>query len=286
MSVPIFTKYVGVIRFFTALSLLLLFVAPQAWTRTAMPEPVDSILTIPASFRSVKPMQFADRNDFHTLRFEKGSQLREIGNRAFMGCRSLRNVTLPSSLALLGEGAFSECPALRQIEIPAKVTKLPKHLFSWCDSLQTVSLPARLTAIGSHAFAYCSSLTDVKIPRSITAIGTCAFAFCTSLREIHLPSSLRELESYAFAECSSLQKATLPPNNALLGELIFSGCRNLRELTVLSPTPPPFDCNSQPFEDNEAWLYGSCRLITRPEAAPLFAKASGWRNFNKPPVGE
>ena len=90
---------------------------------------------------------------------------------------------------------------------------------------------------------------------------------------------MKELESYAFSECVSLESAVMPANRNMLGELIFSGCRNLSRLTVMSPVPPTFDCNSFIFEPDETELYKNCRLLVPEGKEAAYKSARGWCLF-------
>ena len=188
-------------------------------------------------------------------------------------------VNLPASLEKIGEGAFRECSGLESLAIPEKVKALPKYLCAWDTTLREVKLPSRLEDIGSHAFAYCGKLDSISIPASVAHIGSNAFSFCSSLKSVELPRNMRELESYAFSECVSLESARMPANKKLLGELIFSGCTSLRDITVMSPVPPPFDCNSFIFEPDETSIYEKCRLHVPSGTEAAYSKAPGWNLF-------
>ena len=61
-----------------------------------------------------------------------------IGNRAFVVCDMLTNVTIPKSVTSIGDDAFYNC-----------------------SSLTSVTIPSSVTSIGNSAFYGCSSLTDV-----------------------------------------------------------------------------------------------------------------------------
>lgn len=236
----------------------------------------DSVLVIPAMVTNIPPYFFAERTDFVRVEFEPGSQLHSIGEYAFLGCSSLREIAFPPSLEELGEGAFRETD-LRGIIIPSSVSKLPKGLFAWCGRLRSVSLPDSLVDIGSHAFAYCEALEAIEIPKGISHIGSNAFSRCSSLKSVEVPDAVTELESYAFSDCSALQSAKLPANDSLLGELIFSGCTSLHTLYAPSNIPPKFDCNSFIFEPDEMQRYSACKLIV--PNPRRYRTAPGWCLF-------
>ncbi len=238
----------------------------------------DSVLFVSNRVTEIRAYEFTDRMDIKEVRFESGSKLKTIGEYAFLGCGNLRAIKLPQSLVTLGEGCFREC-AISELTIPANVKAIPKAMCAWNNNLEAVKFPSRLSDIGSHAFAYCGELNHVNIPSAVTHIGSNAFSRCVNLEEIVLPAGMKELESYAFSDCESLRSAVLPSNANLLGELIFSGCINLRTLTVMSLTPPPFDCNSFIFETDETALYDSCILLVPASSIEKYRRAPGWKLF-------
>lgn len=261
------------------LSLALLLLAAVPGARPSSPVVRDSVLVIPAGTVRIAPRAFADRDDFHSIVFETPCRLAEIGEYAFLGCSSLRELTLPEGTVKVGTGAFRECTALSAARLPESLTVLPRYMFAWCRSLESVAVSSVLADVQAHAFAYCASLSGFDFGRRVRHIGSNAFSFCSALEEVSLPGSVTELESYAFSECVSLRKATLPANNHLLGELIFSGCRNLELLTVLSAFPPKFDCESTIFEATETRMYDRCRLRVPRGKVAVYRDAPGWCLF-------
>ena len=77
--------------------------------------------------------------------------IKEIGNRNFLGFEKLKTVVLPSTLKTIGMGAFCRC-----------------------DSLVHIALPEGLEYIGEKAF-YNAALTQVYIPESVKTVGEKAF---------------------------------------------------------------------------------------------------------------
>ncbi len=58
-----------------------------------------------------------------------------IADRAFYGCKSLENITIPKSVKDIGAGAFSSCEQLINIVIPNSVKNIGEGAFSYCTSL-------------------------------------------------------------------------------------------------------------------------------------------------------
>lgn len=210
----------------------------------------DSVLTVTGP---IAENEFRERDDFHTVRI--------------------------SGVTAIPDYAFTYCGRLRRVELPAGVTRIGRGAFAWCERLERVDLPSSLRDLGSHAFAFCFSLTEISIPPGVTHIGSNCFSFCTSLRQVSLPPAITELESYAFSECASLQSAVLPAHDRLLGEMIFAGCGELRSVTESSCVPPKFDCDSQPFDPDEAERFDNVELLVPARSVDAYRKAPGWRLF-------
>lgn len=236
-------------------------------------------VVVDAAVAELPDYAFADCWQIVSFAAAPGSKLAKIGNYAFLGCENMRSAEIPASVTSIGTAAFRECTALEYIAIPARVATIPAQCFQWCGSLKSVLLPRTLKVIKRAAFQHCTALQTIDLHAGITEIGSNAFNRCTSLTEIRFPDSVRELGSYVVSDCSALRSAVLPANNALLGELMFSGCTAIESITVLSPTPPPFDCLSFIFEPDETALYKSCRLIVKAAAIPKYRKAHGWNMF-------
>ena len=60
-----------------------------------------------------------------TVRFEKNSVLKAIGNHCFRGCERLEEIELPDSLGVVGLSAFADCKALKRISIPKRCEMEP-----------------------------------------------------------------------------------------------------------------------------------------------------------------
>lgn len=179
----------------------------------------------------------------------------------------------------LTELKYAERADFHTVVFKSRPTVIPAYAFRECPNLREVRLPESVRDIKSQAFVYCRKLQSINLPEGMTHIGANVFSFCTSLPEVKLPARLKELESYAFSECTSLRRVTMPANANLLGEMLFAGCYALTELIEPSPVPPPFDCNSQPFDPEERNLLRTCTLRVPGPAIPAYRKAHAWREF-------
>ena len=92
-----------------------------------------------------------------------------IGKYAFLRCRSLTSVIIPSSVTSIGESAFRECSSLTSVNISSSVTEIGVSAFEYCSSLTSVDIPSSVTSIGADAFHYCiynhrTTKTNQKYP--------------------------------------------------------------------------------------------------------------------------
>lgn len=84
-----------------------------------------------------------------------------IGTDAFVYCKEVVEVVLPSTLKTIGNGAFMDCDKLKSAVIPDGVALIDMHVFSRCTSLQNVTIPVSVKSIDLAAFYGCDELTDV-----------------------------------------------------------------------------------------------------------------------------
>lgn len=202
--------------------------------------------------------QYIDRTDIEEVEISDGCGITEIPDYAFLGCKELRKVILPSGLKKIGFQAFSEC-----------------------ENLEEINFPLTLEDIGSNSFTYCESLDGLVFPGNLKHIGHNAFSFCTSLKEAILPDSLEEIESYAFSDCDELRKVRLPANDRLLGELMMNCCPKLEEIIAPSVRAPKFDCESFIFDPEDTAAYVRCVLKVPEKGKDNYIVSKSWQMFNK-----
>lgn len=202
-----------------------------------------------------------------------------------VGCVAARADSVRDSVLTvtdpLTELKYAERADFHTVVFKSRPTVIPAYAFRECPNLREVRLPESVRDIKSQAFVYCRKLQSINLPDGMTHIGANVFSFCTSLPEVKLPANLKVLESYAFSECTSLRCVTMPANANLLGEMLFAGCYALTELIEPSPVPPPFDCNSQPFDPEERGMLRTCTLRVPAEAIPAYRQARAWGEFER-----
>ena len=155
-----------------------------------------------------------------------------IGDNAFWGCSSLKNITIPNSVTSIGSAAFYNCSSLTSITIPEGVTSIGDYTFFNCSSLTSIIIPESVTSIGGNAFDRCRSLTSITIPDSVTSIEDSAFYGCSSLISIIIPESVTSIGKHAFESCTSLTNITIPESVTSIGDSAFGYCSSLKSITI------------------------------------------------------
>lgn len=191
-----------------------------------------------------------------------------VGQRAFEGCTSLEEVTIPSTVNRLVAFCFNDCKSLKKAKIPEGVAKIGTMTFGGCSALETVELPSTLESTGFAAFRDCVSLREIKLPRGLTELNSTTFYGCKSLCEIELPRSLETIGDWAFSY-TNLKKVIIPDNVRTIGEYSFCFCKGLLEIVI-----PEY------VEKIGDFTFDSCHQLTiRCEAKE---KPSGYgENWNK-----
>ena len=161
-----------------------------------------------------------------------GYTVTSIGDRAFIFCGGLTEITLPEGLTSIGDEAFFACGSLTEITLPVGLKSIGESAFSYCEGLKEITLPAGLTSIGDRAFQFCAGLTEITFPEGLTSIGAAAFAYCNGLTEITLPEGLTSIGNYAFDLCGSLTEITIPDSVTEMGGNPFSDYGKLTQIKV------------------------------------------------------
>ena len=225
-------------------------------------------LHLPASLTKIGTYAFSGV-PLETLIFAEGSQLKEIGNSAFYGCR-LTEIALPEGLETIGNYAF-QYSKLQSVTIPASVRTINQYAFGYCYDLESVTFAkdsaieminqnafindrslksvtfdgcvAEELELGSSAFMGCTALESFVVPENVTKIGLSCFLFCISMTDFQFESvakgtvsKLEKIDNNAF-KGTGISEFVFPESSAdsiSLGTKMFFACPNLTSVT-LSP---------------------------------------------------
>ncbi len=158
----------------------------------------------------------------------------QIDSCAFMDCKKLRKVTLPSQLEEIEVGLFSGCEMLEEITIPNTIKEIKQDAFSK-TAIRSIKIPDQVKEISTQCFDFCTNLTDVTLSQNLETISKSAFFRCTSLTSILLPDKVKRIEEFAFESCTKLASVVLPDGLEYLGSRAFSFCTNLKKVTFPEP---------------------------------------------------
>ena len=176
-----------------------------------------------------------------------------IPEKAFEGCTTLKNVSIPDTIRAIGDGAFTGCTSLVYNSPENDQTRYlgndtnPYMVLVFGANVEVYEIKNEATRfIMDGAFAGCTELKSIVIPESIIGIGKDAFSDCTNIEsatlsvfaanEAGLPrtESLKTLvitgEGYvekAFSECVNLENLTVA-NGIDVAEGVFAGCNNIK----------------------------------------------------------
>ncbi len=212
----------------------------------------------------LEPGVFVNCENLEIVTFASGSNLTYIGKEAFIGCESLKSITIPSqvqtiyaeafkgckslqnitfkttNLKTIDRLAFQGCISLKKVNLPTTVESIGEGAFKSCTKLATIGFPKSLKNIGESAFAY-SGVTSVTIPEGVSYIGAGAFYNCKSLKKVSLPSTIEALDGYesnfvegVFEDCTSLTSVTMKPGakKAYIGHRVFEHCTSLEIIMI------------------------------------------------------
>ncbi len=207
---------------------------------------------------------WAKRDDVTSVKIESG--VTSVGSHAFMGCKNLKTVFLPSTIEAIEYGAFKENESLESIEIPEGVKTLGNYLFFRCAGLKHIVLPSTLSAFDPDIFADCPAIETItvregneiirsvddalfssdmrsllrypsgkaadefRIPDTTVEIGECAFEYA-KIKKIVFPDGLEVIGDSAFAG-SELEELVFPGNIETVPFGTFGSCASLKKVVL------------------------------------------------------
>ena len=123
-------------------------------------------------------------------RFEIPDSVTDIGECAFSGCVSLKEVAIPRSVESIGWNAFSDCDCVITVDADNPHYRSSDGCLIWKES--NVLIRGRTDGKGNGI-----------IPDRTESIGVCAFWNCGPLKNITVPASVKTIDDYVFERCDA-----------------------------------------------------------------------------------
>lgn len=93
-----------------------------------------------------------------------------IEDCAFMNCRLLEKIEIPTWISYIGRNAFENCKKLNSVLLPDELNYLNDDVFRGCENLEKINIPYSLENIYDGVFIGCNKLKVLKISEN-TEIG-------------------------------------------------------------------------------------------------------------------
>jgi len=170
------------------------------------------------------PPWMAEADQIQRIQVQQG--VTTISDLAFYHCKNLVIAQLADSVTEIGELAFAGCTSLRQITMGG-VQRIERGAFYDCTVLANVILPNSLRYIGDDAFFSCKSLGGITIPTGVEEIGAGVFTYCDNLAYANVQAPLSELPAWSFYGCDALTQLYLPTSIESVGRSAVSECDDL-----------------------------------------------------------
>ena len=167
------------------------------------------------------------------------STVSAIGSHAFRNCTSLVKVTCNASNGsfTLSNAEFMYCSALKEVDMSKStgLTSIGSNAFTFCTNLETVYLPKGLVYISGNSFSGLSNLKTVVFPTSNPQTlkeisGKQAFS-STGLKDVALPYGLEKLGNNIF-QYSTVETVVIPATVTHVGEHCFNNAKSLKYVVI------------------------------------------------------
>ena len=216
-----------------------------------------------ADEREVPGYMFREVNSLISV--DLSAKIKNIGIRAFYGCKTLKKLGLGENIETIENFAFSDCFGLTSLTIPNSVTDVGNGAFSSCTGLIDLYIGDKLQNVNWRTFYNANRLKNIVvspnnimldsrndcnaimetatntlirggnitiIPEDAEIIGQNAFSNCDGLTNITIPNSVTSIGDYAFDGCSGLTNITIPNSVTSIGNYAFSYCDGLTTLDL------------------------------------------------------
>lgn len=195
----------------------------------------------------------SDESEVNVPETINGKKVVAIGMSAFSDNKTLKSVTIPSTVTDIGTSAFSGCTALENVTVPDSVSRIGSFAFADCSALKAITV--NCSEIGYGAFSGCTALSDITFGDNVNETGRFAFedtAWLSSQQsgvvyagnavytyipgdadtDIVLKDTAVSISPYAFAGCEDITSVFIPDSVKTIGEYAFRDCPSMKYLHI------------------------------------------------------
>lgn len=104
-----------------------------------------------------------------------GEGITTIGSHAFLGFKSIEEISLPRTLKRIGTAAINDNPALKSLDLPDGLEHIGESQFNYCG-FTSLDIPASVKEIGSYSF-WIKGLRNIYFYGNAPKIGESCFYF-------------------------------------------------------------------------------------------------------------
>ncbi len=190
----------------------------------------------------------------------------------------ITDLVVPEGVKSIHAGSFYFLKSLKSVSIPSSVESIGKEAFWLCQNMEEVNMAKGVKTIGEWSFASVNSLKSISIPNSVETIGDWAFFSCNQLQKVKMGDGVRTIGVKAFSTWGSsvLQEVVFSKALESIGEGAFDHCEALQILVARSEEPWPFDENKNIFPVS---IYRTAKLYVPKGSLDIYFRMDGWRKF-------
>lgn len=131
-------------------------------------------ITVPAGVEKIPQYMFNNCLNLKSIRFNQ--DLREIGQRAFMGCKNLGpTLVIPSSVEKVGKLAFSTCHSVKRVVLPNNIHIEEYGLMCGVTEVEFETEPPIGVVLEKGAFSFCKMTMSKEMQKKIKDLNPKAF---------------------------------------------------------------------------------------------------------------
>ncbi len=183
----------------------------------------DSGVLYDASFKTL--IKYPDTKESSSYSIK--SETVKIGDYAFFGNNSIKDISMPVNLYEIGNYAFADCDTIEMLKMGVDVKEIGDYAF-YKSGIKTINLSPSITSIGKGAFAF-SDISKIVLPSALEEIKENTFYNCENLSGITFGNNLKIIGDYAFSN-TKISTLTFSEKISTIGKFAFAGCSNLKTI--------------------------------------------------------